>query len=178
MPTKYCPHCAASNSYSVNPPSKCEKCKESFASAFREVTAAKPARKIRQIFVDEDGNEVDAPEQTEIVVVRKPSAKTKPKGETLAGLLRAKRLGKDADEGDDSDDEDEAEASEDIDEDDEVSRLDPYELAAALNPDDLLSTREAGAGDKASFSTGGESIRLGDLANIQRAAADAAQAKR
>lgn len=138
MPTKYCPHCAASNSYSVNPPTKCEKCKESFASAFREVTAAKPARIVRTIYVDEDGNEVDAPQEE--VVVRRTVKASRPlpkKSGVLDQLMRKKRMGDTAEE---TETEDETDAAELPAENDEglSETYSAEELAAALDPDDLI----------------------------------------
>lgn len=135
MPTKYCPHCGFPNAYSVNPPEKCGKCRDTFASAFREVVAAKSARKVRQIFVDEDGNEVDAPE--EVAVVRRvvKASKPLPKKSALDQLMRKKRMGDKGDDAEEAPDKTELPA-----EDDEglSEAYSAEELAAALDPDDLV----------------------------------------
>lgn len=165
MPVKYCPHCAAANSYSINPPEKCGKCHDSFASAFKEVVASKPAKKVRMIYVDEDGNEVDAPETVQRVVVR-----TKPKVKTggLKDLLHKKRLSKQTTAAETDDEDSEAELPEE--DDGGLSTLDPQELAASLDPDAMVKNVNYGHAND-------DHVKLGDLANIQKMAADARQAR-
>lgn len=127
MAIKYCPanSCGFRNEYSVTPPKKCSKCNASFAAAFKAVVAA----------VEE-----------EIIVVKKKRVVEKVK--RVPTMFQRMRQAQ-AESSTQNDVEEEVNETEEIEaeeSDDNLDALSADELAASLNPDDMIRFTSGGDG--------------------------------
>lgn len=132
MAIKYCPAngCGFRNEYSITPPKKCSKCNASFTAVFKAAAVAA---------VEDDDEE-------EIVIVKKkkPVAQQVKRVPTMLQRVRQAQASGNGEEVEEVDaDEEELEAEES---DDNLNGLSADELAASLDPDNMIRFTTGGDG--------------------------------